>query len=196
MILGYHSCDKSLGLKILNGEDQLKPSTNTWDWLGDGVYFWEQSPDRALQYAQEVHKKKQFAKAEISEPFVIGAILDLGLCLNLVEPKSMQILKDGFDGLASACEKSGSKIPINDGANRALDCAVIKYIHQSNKNLGANEFDSVRGAFPEGNEIYPGAEIRSRTHIQIAIRNVDRCIRGYFLPRPVGEFNPSMSYES
>jgi hypothetical protein len=40
-IIGYHSCDREIGLKVLNGETQLLPSNNDWDWLGGGIYFWE-----------------------------------------------------------------------------------------------------------------------------------------------------------
>jgi hypothetical protein len=52
-ITGFHSCDREVELRVLNGEDQLKPSDNLWDWLGPGIYFWEQNPGRALEYAIE-----------------------------------------------------------------------------------------------------------------------------------------------
>lgn len=50
-ILGFHSCDRDLGLRLINGADELKPSDNQWDWIGPGVYFWEGDPARALEYA-------------------------------------------------------------------------------------------------------------------------------------------------
>jgi hypothetical protein len=34
VVLGFHSCDKETGLKVINGEEHLKPSTNDYDWLG------------------------------------------------------------------------------------------------------------------------------------------------------------------
>ncbi len=43
-ITGFHGCDKSIGIKVLNGEDDLTLSSNAWDWLADGIYFWEQHP--------------------------------------------------------------------------------------------------------------------------------------------------------
>jgi len=43
-------------------------------------------------------------------------------------------------------------------------------------------FDTVRGVFPESDEIYDGARFHERTHTQIAVRN-DACIKGFFLPR-------------
>lgn len=51
-ILGFHGCDASLKENLLLGRTTLKPSTNDYDWLGNGIYFWENDPDRALSYAQ------------------------------------------------------------------------------------------------------------------------------------------------
>lgn len=83
-VIGFHSCDRNVGFRVLNGQDQLRPSTNSWDWLGPGIYFWEQNPLRALEYAKESAERKQFNKVPVNVPFVLGAIPDLGNCLNLV----------------------------------------------------------------------------------------------------------------
>ncbi|MDR0274008.1 MAG: hypothetical protein LBI48_01440 [Burkholderiaceae bacterium] len=40
LILGFHGCDREVGLAVLNGREQhLKPSEKAFDWLGSGVYF-------------------------------------------------------------------------------------------------------------------------------------------------------------
>ncbi len=62
---GFHSCDKEVGLRVLNGEMDLKPSENSWDWLGSGIYFWEQNPGRALEYANESALGKQKNKIRL-----------------------------------------------------------------------------------------------------------------------------------
>jgi hypothetical protein len=74
-IIGFHSCDKEVGLKVLNGKADLFSSKNKWDWLGEGIYFWEQNPGRALEYGTESSEKKQFNKKPIKTPFVLGAII-------------------------------------------------------------------------------------------------------------------------
>jgi hypothetical protein len=188
-VTGFHSCDKDIGLKVLNGEDDLLPSQNSWDWLAGGIYFWEQNPIRALEYAEESVKGVQFNRVQIKTPFVVGAIIELGHCLNLVETQSLQILRTAYNGLKQVKQKAGEKMPVNKGDNRALDCAVIKYIHQSNKEAGNKPFDTIRCAFPEGEEAYPGSKISSRLHIQICVINTD-CIKGYYLPKPIAAFNP------
>lgn len=81
----FYSCDKNLAMSVLTGKKNLNKSTNPWDWLGNGVYFWEQNPSRALEYAIENSKENQFNKVKIETPFVLGAIVELGECLNLVD---------------------------------------------------------------------------------------------------------------
>jgi len=64
--------------------DQISPSMNEYDWLGEGAYFWESSPERALSYARLIKQYKR-GQGSIKEPYVVGAVIDLGLCLNLTE---------------------------------------------------------------------------------------------------------------
>ncbi|MDP8221189.1 MAG: hypothetical protein P9X26_07575 [Candidatus Stygibacter frigidus] len=48
IILGFHGCDKDLGEEVLKAEKSiLKNSQNTYDWLGSGIYFWENNHLRA-----------------------------------------------------------------------------------------------------------------------------------------------------
>jgi len=190
-VLGFHGCDRSVGMKVLTGQQDLNASTNTWDWLGSGVYFWEHDPDLAMAYAHDVANRKQFAKGSISEPFVLGAVIDLGNCLNTSTSGGIEILRNGHVGLVRTLKvaKAEKQLPRNIGDNqRYLDCAVVEYIHQQNKENNYLEFDTVRGAFQEGDPIYEGAYLTMKNHIQICVRN-SACIRGYFLPRPIGKFN-------
>lgn len=193
-ITGFHSCDRDLGLRLLNGSDELRPSDNPWDWLGPGVYFWEQNPYRALAYAEEAARKDQKFSGKIKTPFVIGAIIELGNCLNLIEPNSISIVKEAHTSLCETVRESGEEMPVNKGANRRLDCSVIKFVHQSNKNKGVNRYDTIRSPFQEGGPIYDGANFTDRLHIEICVLNKD-LIKGYFLPRPVEDFNPYLNKE-
>jgi len=190
-VIGFHSCDKEVGLEVLNGRDNLKASNNTWDWLGEGTYFWEQNPYRSWEYAEDSARNIQFNKKPIKHPFVLGAIIDLGSCLNLVESESLKILSKSHDRLKQTVLEANQKMPVNKGNNRALDCAVIQYIHLTNTKKGLPEYDTVRCAFAEGDPVYPGTTITSRLHIQLCVRNMD-CIKGFFLPRPLELFNPSL----
>ena len=95
--------------------------------------------------------------------------------------------------LKESCILAGVDMPINkdplkisskDRILRKLDCAVITTLHKLTQNAGLPPYDSVRGVFWEGEELYPGAGFREKNHIQIAIINPN-CIKGFFLPRDV-----------
>lgn len=189
MFIGYHSCDREVGLRLINGSDELKPSRNSWDWLGEGIYFWEEDAGRALDYAVENAAGKQWNKVPAKVPFVVGALIDPGNCLDLVKSESLQILKEAYESLERLVKLTALEMPVNRGNNRALDCDVINYIHQANANNNITPYDAIRCAFPEGEEAFPGSMITSRLHIQLCVRNAES-IKGYFLPRPLQKYNP------
>ncbi len=187
----FHSCDKEIGVKVLNGLENLNPSDNPWDWLGPGIYFWELNPKRALHYALENAAGTQYNRVRIKEPFVLGAIVEFGNCLNLVDAESIEILENAYAELFNLVEVTGATLPINRGSSRMLDCAVIKYIHQTRKFQNLKPFDSIRSSFMEGDEVYPTSSFSKRSHIQVCVLN-SNIIKGYFLPRPIKDFNPSL----
>lgn len=84
LTLGFHGCDQSVVDKVIIGEENLIPSNNLWDWLGNGIYFWENSPVRALEFAIDLSKHPERTKHPIERPAVIGAVINLGYCLNLL----------------------------------------------------------------------------------------------------------------
>ncbi len=158
-------------------------SEKTYDWLGRGVYFWENDAKRAQEWADD--KKIKDASYQ---PFVLGALIELGNCLDLTLRENHEFLKIAYEGYCEDVRKSGKEILQNkdiafdkeaDKLLRFLDCAVINYLHSS---LGANGFDSVRGMFVEGPSVYDGAGFREKTHTQIAVVN-QTCIKEVFAPR-------------
>lgn len=179
-VYGFHGCKKSVYTDVLTNNHSLQESKNEYDWLGNGIYFWENSYQRAVEWAK-IKYEKDWA--------VLGAFIDLGYCLDTTDYSNAGIFQAGYELLKFRIESIGQKMPLNKkGRNsndilvRNLDCAVIQEIHEYNKNNGLKQYDSVRGIFEEGNEIYPGAGFREKTHVQICIKNPN-CIKGYFAPR-------------
>ena len=189
LTIGFHGCDSKTRDFVINGGN-LNPSTNEYDWLGNGLYFWEDDPVRAMEWAVQLSKNP---KSSIKNPVVLGAVIDLGNCLDLISRQSTPILKMGYEWLKKSCELNGVEMPVNKniGSNtdlllRNLDCAVIEKIHSviaDNPN-DFLPFDSVRGLFYEGNSIYEGSGFKEKTHIQLCIVNPN-CIKGYFIPREI-----------
>ncbi|MCU4677301.1 hypothetical protein N7931_16885 [Catenovulum sp. 2E275] len=186
IVYGFHGLDKTTALKILLQEDNFRHSTNKYDWLGSGVYFWENNLERAKQYAIQDSKRKN---SSIKEPFVLAAVIELGNCLDLLDQKYNDFLKVAYTQLKQDLEAEDIEIPTNKGFSsndfdfkaRELDCAVIRYACALAEEAG-EPFDSVRAAFIEGTPLYEGARFYSENHIQLAIINPD-CIKGIFLPR-------------
>lgn len=180
LVIGFHGCDQSTFNRILIDGSPMKKSENSYDWLGHGIYFWEQNYQRALDWAKKSPK--------ILNPAVIGAVIDLGYCLNLTDSASGTFLHKGYEILKVRCEQAGQKMPVNRPSDKStdillrdLDCAVIQQIHDFNEQENKPAFDSVRGVFVEGSPPYPGSEFREKTHIQLCVVNPN-CIKGYFCP--------------
>ena len=74
-VTGYHGCDRDVAERLLDGKPFHK-STNDYDWLGSGVYFWEYAPFRAHDWARQRYGARGV---------VIGAEINLGDCLNLLD---------------------------------------------------------------------------------------------------------------
>lgn len=184
VVFGFHACDFDVGRRLVDGTLRQKASENKYDWLGHGMYFWESSPHRAERFGQELKER-----GKLADPCVVGAAIHLGLCFNLLESESLAILRMAYDKMTATLEAAGLPIPKNRSAAdssdlllRELDCAVINYLHRIRKLSEQRPYDSVVGAFWEGEELYPGAGFREKNHIQICIRNPN-CIKGYFWPR-------------
>jgi hypothetical protein len=200
-ILGYHGCDRATGEAVLAGRTQLKPSTQDYDWLGNGIYFWVDSPERAWDWANH-HP----SPAKIREPFVLGALIYPGLCLNLTDYGVIDELRAAHGVLNAArahvnarspkrksakTTKTARPMPKNTGmrdgifALRRLDCAVIETLHELRKEQGEEAYETVYGVFDEGPPAFSGAGFKEKTHIQLAVRNPN-VIVGYFRVDPRG----------
>jgi hypothetical protein len=150
------------------------------------MYFWENNSERALQWAEQKQKV-----GTINQPASVGAVLDLGYCLDLLDTKNISLLKESYILFKEEARRLGNTIPENknhpkdkgnDRVLRYLDCAIIEFTHRFLKDNNEQPFDSVRASFIEGDAIYPDAGFFEKTHIQICIVNPN-CIKGFFVPR-------------
>ena len=171
-VFGFHGCERSVAERVLAGEEDLCPSSNPYDWLGTGVYFWENAPERALKWARDQKKR---------EPYAIGAVIQLSSCLNLMDTGSAEEILRAYDKTVA----TGHLLPSNTGKRHGLDMFIINLAALMAEDNG-RVYDAVRGAFVEGEEIFPCSSIRSDTHIQLCVRN-PACILAYFRPKEMGK---------
>ena len=112
LVLGFHGCSKDVFKRVINEGQHLKKSNNSYDWLGNGVYFWEQNYQRAFEWASGKYG---------DDAAVIGAVIDLGYCLNLTDSSSADILRIGYDILKVRCEAIGAELPKNRKSSKSKD---------------------------------------------------------------------------
>jgi hypothetical protein len=183
---------------VLLGREHLKKSLNDWDWLGEGVYFWEHSYRRAMEFAEWKRDR-----GELNDPAVVGAYISLGRCFDLTDPDATTQLRDFYEDYRAVREALGLPLQKNrrggerreDLLLRELDCAVLNLgLENLDESEGKGDYfyQTVRGVFVEGEEAYPGAAIRALTHVQLAVRDL-RCILGYFMPAGDTDYTTEVS---
>jgi len=198
LLIGFHGYDIKIQQQILNHPNEIIKSEKLFDWLGNGMYFWENNYNRAMEWAQ--NKKK---RGDIVTPAVIGAVRSLRYCLNLLDSQFIKILSTYYTLINEEYKTIGTLLPENknlifdehkDKILRELDCSVIEFMHetirkkiieQKQQTKGFTSFkmfDSRRDVFQEGGSAFLGAGIKQKNHIQICVRN-SNCILIFFLPR-------------
>ena len=88
-VIGYHGTDRATAERLVAGES-FENSRNQYDWLGDGVYFWENAPQRAWKWADEAQLRRRKSGGR---PAVVGALLNLDHCFDLLEPAYADLLQ-------------------------------------------------------------------------------------------------------
>ena len=178
-VIGYHACRREIADRLLDG-DPFHPSRNDWDWLGSGVYFWEFGHQRAHDWAQQWPRLQ-------GQPFaVVGAILQLGNCLDLLDTDHTRRLT----AFAQQYVARGTVIPENVGPKRLGDCFLINGFCERME--VTSPYDTVRGLFQEGAPVAAGSEIRLENHIQIVVRRPEAII-GLFRPRAFTAWAPELA---
>lgn len=179
IVIAYHGCDAEIAERLLAGEP-FKKSQNDYDWLGEGIYFWEYGADRALRFARD-----QKRRGKVKEPSIVGALLQLGRCFDLMDTRFTEELPVAFAMFTEALRRAGQPLPTNAGKTpdkllRRRDCAVLNYYLQRLEHEHVS-FDTVRCGFVEGPQAYDGSGIRHQSHVQIAVRN-PACVVGVLRP--------------
>jgi hypothetical protein len=175
VVLGYHGCSIQTAQTILGGSDFLA-SEKPYDWLGHGIYFWEDYPVRAWQWAADRLSTREC-------PSLIGPAILSGRCLDLTTQAGIQAVNSAYEGLKQIHLMANQPLPVNGGRDfglRLLDCAVINHLHRAReKALPHQPYQTVRARFVEGDPLYPNAGFHAKTHTQLCVRD-SSCILGIF----------------
>src|SRR5204863_1662910 len=130
-----------------------------------GVYFWEYAPQQAWWWARDRHARN---------PAVIGAMIRLGRCLDLLDPENVKLIRAGHRGLTADLRAAKQPMPKNANTHKYLDCAVFQWLFSELDELGYR-YETCRGVFvPMENGRIPRLWDRSGIfrggHIQVTVR--------------------------
>lgn len=163
-VYGYHGTSKRSAIEINKRGFDL--STNDYDWLGTGVYFFQDAPMRAASWARERYP---------DSPAVIKSELVLENCIDMLDIAWNPIIRETYGMFVKEYEKASIPLPRqNPQISKAhrLDCAFFNYIVEKVFVSRDVTIDSIRAVFNEGDRIYPDSAIFDRSHIQILIRDL------------------------
>jgi hypothetical protein len=157
--VGFHGTSIERAERILAHGFEI--SRNDYDWLGDGAYFFQEAPVRAMEWA-----RLRFG----TEAAVVGAEIDLDGCLDLLDIRWQEVLAAAHRSFRARAERLGLSLPVQSSGAHRLDRVVINYAVDVLAEDGL-KVRSVRAAFEEGPPIFSGSALRARSHVQIAVRD-------------------------
>jgi hypothetical protein len=159
-IIGFHGTTSAIAERLVDGE-AFKPSANDDDWLGTGVYFWEYAPRQAWWWARRFKRHRT--------PAVVGAMIRLGRCFDLLDPENVRLLRAFHRGMIEEWTRKGLAIPQNGNQHKNLDCAVVNSYSSLDPSL-----DAIRGVYvptQSKKRAWYRSWIYEETHIQVCVRN-------------------------
>lgn len=163
-VYGYHGTSQKSAQEII--EHGFDFSTNDYDWLGTGVYFFQDAPARAWAWAKTRYP---------DSPAVIKSELVLDNCIDLLDITWNPIIRETYAIFVLEYQKANVPLPRqNPESSKAhrLDCAFFNYIVEKIFASQDETIGSIRAVFNEGDRIYPNSAIFDRSHIQILIRDL------------------------
>jgi hypothetical protein len=117
-VVAFHGTRRATAARLVKG-DAFDASTNDDDWLGHGIYFWEYAPQQAWWWATRRYGE---------DAAVVGALVRLGRCLDLLDPSNVAIVRAAHARLDDTLRAAGQRPPRNANNHKYLDCAVFNWL--------------------------------------------------------------------
>ena len=190
-VVGYHGTRLSTAVDIVSRRRKFESSTNTGDWLGSGVYFWEYAPRQALRWAEQRRDRQGW-----DEPIaVVASMIRLGFCFDLLDPANVEFLREAHNEFVATSEVAGLSIPQNFNQEKRLDCSVFEYAYRQIESREDSGVDTSRAVYVptgSGRRLWPRSWIADDAHIQLCVRN-PACIMGSWLHHPESLESPDVA---
>jgi hypothetical protein len=124
--IGYHGTSVQAAQRILSSGFQV--SRNEYDWLGDGAYFFQDAPARALEWAR--HRFEDDAA-------VVAAEIDLEGCVDLLDIPWERLILRAFELYIDLLAQTGRGVPRQTAGAHMLDRQVLNYFAEGMEREGA-----------------------------------------------------------
>jgi hypothetical protein len=174
LVYGYHGTSRASAESILDTEFSL--SIRNDDWLGTGVYFWQDAPHHAYWWAKEY---KRF-----DDPVVLRSEIyfNPNLCMDLLDSTNnsslVSVLKYSSEEVYSSIfrrrlqeQQRGTQDRIGAWFSE-IDKHTVDFAVQSLGNIRGRPVKAVRSIFQDGERLYPGSRLYDMSHVQIVV--IDR----------------------
>lgn len=180
-ILLYHATSRDAWEKIKASGGML-PSTNNYDWLGKGIYFWQAAPIRAWIWKRFYARPR--LRAEDTVVLEYPMTVNPADCLDLLDIRWHKLLGHLGRAVPEGWRVSGideATIQQRLRRNRItstphphfLDCEAINQICDVLEHRHKVRIRLVRAAFQHLDHIYPYSAFRQGDHVQVAVRDPD-----------------------
>lgn len=166
--IGFHGTSEEAAQRILVSGFEI--SRNEYDWLGDGAYFFQDAPVRAMEWARQ-----RFG----DDAAVIGAEIDLENCIDLLDIRWQGVIRQDYVRYRALLREVGAPLPRQTRGAHRLDRSVINADALKREGLHVS---TIRAAFAEGEPLFPGSALASRSHVQIAVRDPQAILRVWRVP--------------
>lgn len=179
-IVAYHGTTVEVADRLVNGEP-FDDSERPYDWLGRGVYFWEYAPKQAWWWTRERRRNEA--------PAVVGAMIRLGSCLDLLDPVNVRFLRGVYEDMILKWGEGDEPPPKNVKSKRSLDCAVLNWVYERSDRAGT-PIETSRGVYVPTNSVnrvWRGSWIYEQAHIQVCVRKQENILALWHV-RPDGRY--------
>lgn len=179
-VVAYHGTTEATAERVVNG-GAFRSSNKVYEWLGTGVYFWEYAPRQAWWWTKEMRKNPR--------PAVVGAMIRLGTCLDLLDPANVRSLREVHDDIIPKWHAAGVPIPRNVLSKRSLDCAILNWVYDASEKAG-KPIETSRAVYVPTNKarrVWTGSWIYDEAHIQICVRKQENILAVWHV-RPDGGY--------
>jgi hypothetical protein len=173
-VIGYHGTTAETAERLVDGAP-FKPSDNDDDWFGNGIYFWEYAPKQAWWWAADFKRYPQ--------PAVVGAVIRLGHCFDLLDPANVSTLKEFHNRAVANWQASGVEIPKNGNQHKKLDCAIFNLLYDVQREP---QIETARAVYvPTGSvkRVWTRSWIYEQAHIQVCVRKLENILAAWRVRR-------------